>query len=540
MAMHFVLIGGNALYTGSNPAPPTTSSAVQGFTNWAVATISRYAGKGILWEVYNEADMLDVRHWTVQQYATLLKSVGQAVRAKSAIRSELIVGPSASFVNCAYVQQLKNLGALQHVDAVAVHSYTAGGPEQMRPQYAAMKQLLGSIPVISGEWGWATCSVNGQPSMCHGGTMPDVVSPSQQAMYVARQWLVNALEGIPVSIYYEYTNDSNDQTNAESNYGLRLSNSGTAKPAYHAAVAVQKHFGSRPFLSQLGDSSKMQYVLAFGPAGSGPPAAAAAGLEAGGAVGAFAVWTLSTTGGTATQTGSADKAYCAGDALFTGMASDCEDKCKETLACRGFVSYSTGSVHANSNCQLTGSPCTVYPGFSGCGININHDLCGAGDDIDSGGGNHTGSDALQGDPACVSARAYTLHQSATPPPGVCAGAGCSSAFDVLGNALPAVCAAYGKLTVHAPESPIYLVSQSGPAPGPTPGPARPTPGPSGPTPKPLVMYKCNTAKGECAADPFGKQSPGECIATCTAGAPTPAPPAPTPAGYGCVQKGSYN
>ena len=285
----------------------------------------------------------------------------------------------------------------------------------------------------------------------------------------------------------------------------------------------------------------MQYVLAFGPSGNGPPAAALQS-EVGREVGAFAVWTLSTTGGTSTQTGSGSNAFCAGDALWTGVTSDCEAKCKATHSCRGYVTYSSGTVHANSNCQLTASRCTIPRPISGCGINIktSSQKCGVPDSIGlagGGGSNHTGSDALQDDPACVSARAYTLRQSATPPPVVFAGAGCYSAFDVLGNALPAVCAANGKLTVHATESPIYLVSQSapGPAPGPTPGPALPTPGPSGPTPKPLVMYKCNTAKGECAADPFGKQSPGECIATCTAGAPTPAG-----GGYGCVQKGSYN
>ena len=36
-----------------------------------------------------------------------------------------------------------------------------------------------------------------------------------------------------------------------------------------------------------------------------------------------------------------------------------------------------------------------------------------------------------------------------------------------------------------------------------------------PTPAPTpVMYKCNPASGQCAADPSGTQAPGECIATC--------------------------
>ena len=51
----------------------------------------------------------------------------------------------------------------------------------------------------------------------------------------------------------------------------------------------------------------------------------AAGLEEGD-VEVFAVWTLSTVGGTARQMGSRDGAYCGGNALWTGMAFDCKAK----------------------------------------------------------------------------------------------------------------------------------------------------------------------------------------------------------------------
>ena len=40
-----------------------------------MATMEHLKGKGILWEIYNEAD---IRDWTVAQYGTLAKSVGKA------------------------------------------------------------------------------------------------------------------------------------------------------------------------------------------------------------------------------------------------------------------------------------------------------------------------------------------------------------------------------------------------------------------------------------------------------------------------------
>ena len=270
MLMHFILEGGNHLWTGEDATPPTTPEQVQAFTNFAVATMARYAGLGILWEVYNEADL---RSWNVTQYGELFASVGKAVRADPTIAGELLVGPSTSTVACEYVQALKDLGALQYADAVSAHAYCSGAPEQMRWQFDAMRKVVGpSTALLSGEWGWATCTASGAPVNCIGGTDPDLVSGSDQAMYVARQWLVNALERIPISIYYDWTNDAHvipgtpyDRTQWEQNAGLRMEGDGVPKPAYHAAAAVQRFVGRRPFLAQLGDQTDMQYVLAFGP-----------------------------------------------------------------------------------------------------------------------------------------------------------------------------------------------------------------------------------------------------------------------------------
>jgi len=190
MLVHWILEGGNALYTGKDATPPTTAAAVAAFTRFAVAMMSRYAGRGFLWEICENlaphvllgshllhsdaADSLlppadneaDIRSWSIEQYAALVISVGKAVRADPAIAAEAIVGPSTSTVcncaktvtgqtHCGWISSLKELGALQYVDAVAVHAYCAGAPEQMRWQFAAMRKFVGNATaVISGEWGW--------------------------------------------------------------------------------------------------------------------------------------------------------------------------------------------------------------------------------------------------------------------------------------------------------------------------------------------------------------------------------------------------
>jgi len=125
-------------YTGTDQTPPTTPEAVEAYANFAVALLSHHAGQGILWEIFNEAD---IRTWSVEQYGNLVIAVGKAVRANPAISSEILIGPSVSTVDCAFVKALKSQGALQYVDAVSVHSYCSGAPEQMKWQYVARSRL---------------------------------------------------------------------------------------------------------------------------------------------------------------------------------------------------------------------------------------------------------------------------------------------------------------------------------------------------------------------------------------------------------------
>lgn len=230
-------------------------------------------------------------------------------------------------------------------------------------------------------------------------------------------------------------------------------------------MAVQTFVGRRSFLAQLGNQTDMEYVLAFGATSSGPPPIDAAQQDLDGASAeVFVVWTLSAVGSTFHETGRGDSAYCGGDALWTGIADDCFQRCKETATCRGFVTYPTGTVHAGSNCQLTASRCTIPRPVKGCGINIMRADCAGGPD-NGVGSNRTASSL--GD-ACDGAVAHTVYQSLDPPPvrfalPVGARFRCYSAYDVLGAASlrSEVCAdSDGTLTVNATEAPVYLVGKS--------------------------------------------------------------------------------
>ena len=90
VGINFVLNGGNHLYGGKDSDSPKTSAQIQGYTNFVVAVASHFAGKGIIWELYNEPD-LSVRKMTAAQYATLVISVGKAIRANPRTRAEILM-----------------------------------------------------------------------------------------------------------------------------------------------------------------------------------------------------------------------------------------------------------------------------------------------------------------------------------------------------------------------------------------------------------------------------------------------------------------
>lgn len=234
---------------------PTTDVQRTAFAGFAVETMAHFAGHGIVWELWNE--------WIgtsegagAPSYAALLNTVGAAVRSDPRIKAEILVGPASSGVNEGFIQELVKADAVRWLDAVSVHPYRSKGPESVLADYDRVRGVIGSsLPIISGEWGWAACAnTNGTACACHGGGGSGIaVSDEEQGWLLARQWLVNDLSGVPVSIWYDFKDGGTDRTNGEENYGLVRSeyvNSSlahVAKPAFHAAQTLQRLFGAQTF-----------------------------------------------------------------------------------------------------------------------------------------------------------------------------------------------------------------------------------------------------------------------------------------------------
>jgi polysaccharide biosynthesis protein PslG len=260
--------------SGTYPYPPDTDEARQAYTNWAVAAVQRYQGRGIFWEVYNEPN--NSAYWPlnadVQDYRQLAYMVGKAV--KQAAPSEILVGGALLFADTNYLEETLKGGVLPFWDAVSLHPYRHwGSPETVTPDYDKFRNVIqkynssgAKIPLISGEWGYPKSVWNGVS-----------YDEQKQARFLARQWLVNLSNNVPVSIWFEWKDAANDPMAfglVRNKYYPGRSSAYDAKPSYFAAKALTTSLKDYAFSQRLKVGSSADYALEFNNVVRGGPSKA--------------------------------------------------------------------------------------------------------------------------------------------------------------------------------------------------------------------------------------------------------------------------
>ena len=268
----FILDYGNPLY--QNGAPPRTEATREAFARWAVAAAKHFAGRGALWEVYNEPNhsMFWPPKPNVQEYVALALTVGRAFRA--AVPDEKLIGPATSEIDFDFVESCFKAGLLEYWSAVSVHPYRRNNPETAAQDYCRLRELIktyapvrtgsGSdrvdaakqIPIISSEWGYSAAWSN--------------LSEEKQGELLARGWLTNVANGISLSIWYDWHDDGANPSEAEHHFGM-VSNTYydgrdpvyDPKPAYAAAKTLTTFLSGYRFDSRIETGRAEDYVLAF-------------------------------------------------------------------------------------------------------------------------------------------------------------------------------------------------------------------------------------------------------------------------------------
>lgn len=230
----FILDYGNPLYDGG--VAPCTDLGRAAFAKWASVGVSHFAGRGIIWEMWNEPNGMWLPKPNVQDYILLAKAVGQALQR--AAPTETFVGPATSGVDFAFIRSCFDAGLLDYWTAVSVHPYRNSVPETVTPDYASLRQLIAnhtsrSVPIVSSEWGYSARYAHWDVDL--------------QGKALPRMWLTNIANNISLSIWYDWHDDGTNQTWAENHFGMVLwqQHDGRTplfdpKPAYNAARTMHK------------------------------------------------------------------------------------------------------------------------------------------------------------------------------------------------------------------------------------------------------------------------------------------------------------
>ena len=271
----FILDYSNPLYeetvTSKNPingethrttASPQHPESVAAFARWAAEAVRHFKGRHVLWEIWNEPN---IQFWSpkpdVQQYTTLALAASKAIR--EADPDATLFGPATSGFPWDFLEGCFKAGLLEYWDAVSVHPYRdyKQSPETAARDYKKLRDLIAryapagktNLPILSGEWGYATHDKG--------------VSLAMQAAFTARQQLSNLLNGVPLSIWYDWKNDGSDPKEREHNFGVVTAGL-EPKPAYLYLQTMSRELTGFQVRRRLQIGGEQDYlVLWSNPAG---------------------------------------------------------------------------------------------------------------------------------------------------------------------------------------------------------------------------------------------------------------------------------
>ncbi len=255
----FILDYGNKLYS---PVSPATEEPRAAFARWAAAAVSRFKGRGILWEMWNEPN---IGFWrpkpNVDDYVKLALAAGRAIRA--AAPDEAYIGPALAFMDLGFLEACFKAGLLEYWDAVSVHPYRQQPPETVAADYEKLRALIArhappgkNVPILSGEWGYTSQAKER--------------SEDVQGRYLPRMWLTNIMSGVPLSIWYDWHDDGPNPEEREHRFGaVRFPYFEgrepvyDLKPAYLAAQTFTRFFDGYRFERRLPVGTPDDFVLLF-------------------------------------------------------------------------------------------------------------------------------------------------------------------------------------------------------------------------------------------------------------------------------------
>ncbi|MCX5639106.1 MAG: hypothetical protein NTX52_15635, partial [Planctomycetota bacterium] len=190
----------------------------------------------------------------VDDYCKLVEAAAAAI--KKADPNAFVAAPATSTIPFDWLEACFKKGLLNWIDALTVHPYRPQSPETVIKDYAKLRKLITryapqgkKVPIISGEWGYS--NVNWDSSR---------LSDEKQGQYLARMFLTNLHQNVPVSIWYDWKNDGIDPNEREHNFGT-VTHELKPKLAYLAAKTLSTILAGYSIEKRLDLPSEKDFAL---------------------------------------------------------------------------------------------------------------------------------------------------------------------------------------------------------------------------------------------------------------------------------------
>jgi hypothetical protein len=189
---------------------PSSAEGIAAFADYAAAVAEHY-GTAADYEVYNEFDVGfndGACGRTADCYLQLLEPTYYAIKA--AVPDARVVGPATARIDLDWLSRLIELGGLEFLDVVSVHTYDYPKPPEGRGE-AKLKQLKallrqhGDKPLWVTEYGWSTSRS---------------VTDATQAKYLVRGSVLLRAAGATRMFVYDLIEDGTTPSERQHHFGI--------------------------------------------------------------------------------------------------------------------------------------------------------------------------------------------------------------------------------------------------------------------------------------------------------------------------------
>ena len=188
---------------GASSMPSLTS-----WRNYVATVVRRYQGRGVDYQIWNEANVAGFWSGSPRQMATLTKIAAKAIHNNDA-RAQVVSPALATrltgqrrWLRTFYAQRSGGYPVAHWVDVVSLHLYPLSQerPEHSMTLLAASRTMLRALHVTKPIW---NTEINyGLPT--GGGGTARTISAQRQAAYVARTYVLNAAANVKRVFWYSW------------------------------------------------------------------------------------------------------------------------------------------------------------------------------------------------------------------------------------------------------------------------------------------------------------------------------------------------